>query len=91
MTEAHKKRLCELAGNTYFPDLFNDDIDVQLAILTKAMWAINDFYSHIEINILWDKIVVVNHRSDDEYFFFTRITSKQEALTAALIYVLDNE
>lgn len=107
MTEAHKKRLCELAGVKYeqckYPHSLCYDCaiceadegmtKITLEILIKAMWAINrerkwfmdmnDKQIRAWILMPTDGAIQCNFKDYNN--------SEIETLTAALIYVLDNE
>ena len=88
MTEKFKMWLCKLAGNTYFPDLYNDDIDVQLAILVKAMWNINfDFAIPYLIEMTYANYYLVTNQNHEFLYQYNANRNRQEALTEALKFI----
>ena len=95
MTEEHKKKLCHLAG---FDEKFIQPetwVDYDLEILIKAMWAINRNNSGktfcIIMSFLYVEVISQEIKYSQKTFDYRDYNSEQEALQAALLYILDNE
>ncbi len=92
MTEKYKKRLCELVGYKFWPQNLDCNEDIELAILIKAMWAINNLKGKYSISQDADNDYFATSCTEDIIFPKDKYNnSEQQALQAALIYILDNE
>ena len=102
MKEEHKKRLCELAGETFYidKDIGWDKLKLSLRTLIKAMWAINresfedSVYMRPEMEMNADCVKVYSHEDIETFLFDDAAKNdnhEQKALESALIYILDKE
>ena len=88
MDDGFKKWLCEKGCSLYTYGLYDKMLtDAQLAILIKAMWAVNREGKGIEINLESERVYVSLIQDHDYFYFKDHNNSEQEALTKALEYV----
>ena len=91
---------CAKFGKTENGELFHywycDSPQITIEILIKAMWAINREYNNLHITMNANFIMASWHEDSDgewyEQFWYNEYNnSEQQALEAALIYILEQE
>ncbi len=91
MDEDFKKWLCELVGYRFWPQNLDCNEDIELAILIKAMWAINDKWLETKSN-KQPKIIMTPEGFDlfickTIMHFSNKQCSNQDALAKVLKYI----